>query len=143
MQFPDESHLSSLVVLSPSLQGVPIGANVVLGNGHFPVLGMHLPFMRHCTSSDDGSLSHVIPSHFGVPTQFPDESHLSSLVVSSPSLHVVPFAANVVSAGGHNPVMGMHVPCTRHWMLDDDGSLLHVTPSHLGVPTQFPDASHS
>ena len=69
-QFPDASHLSFLVVFLLSSQGVPMGAYVVLGSGHFPVEGIQVPCIRHWILGD-GSLTHTTPSHLGVPAHVP------------------------------------------------------------------------
>ena len=113
IQLPDASHVSFLVVLSLSSQGVPVGAKVVSGGGHRPVVGMQVPCMRHSMLAD-GSLLHVTSLHFGMPTQLASMSHVSFFVVSSSSSHGAPTATIVVSGGGHCPVSAIHVPCIRH-----------------------------
>ena len=99
------SQASVWVHALPSLHVVPFAT----GGFEQPKTGSQVPATWHWSSAVQ-----VIGFE---PVQVP-VWHVSVWVQTSPSLHVVPFAA----AGLEHPATGSHVPATWHWSL-----AVHVT----------------
>ena len=82
VQVPSPSHVSPVVVSSPSSQGVVAGNGILL---HCPVVGMQLLASRQSVA--DGQL---MPAHLDGWMQEPLPSHRSNVVPSASSVHEVP-----------------------------------------------------